>query len=1335
MIELNSTIWSCKFTRKTGLTYAEAVESENNAANTLSVFPEYLEKPILFLVKQYSCRGRFEDLVNDCYYVMKDRFFISEEVTYSERSRKYPAKVVGVYVLPPIDHYPLVDQSQMKEPFLPAGDSYRYSVQILDGLPVTDDGLREGVSPDRLYRGKNVGARQKVKLFLKNSCVMPWPGTHYVVKPEKLSDGIVDGLYWNIVLSGMEPIFPRTPVLQRGRTPNCMKPGYVEPIKKTPKPKKEKPPSEKRQSTKRKLSEDVTDEVDDYDIDKMIVTPKRKTLSAEQLEKRKQKIEQQQKELEWFVSEAKRLNLDSSKIEQTEKLLTGKTIAMFKQKVKEAKDLEREKAKEEKKAKQREKSEYHKKRDDLQCDDLKPLPILPRLPLPTWLSEDDFSETLSVVQFFNAYQELLPLQEIRGTTEVQLSEVISAVRCGDPQNSPYADLMRVLLAARTDVADEEDGDEADLMSSREQGLINLQQCDPSHVQYGERIRDITNLHSSLRKIHGQSVRHLPIDWMTLTEVLRLVLATSGYYTGASTHRHRLYTRGTYRGYEDAGFLFESRFPETMKKLETMTVFDLDPCERLELMKVIMSQLLSYGKFRTYTEDKQNEMYELRKELKKLKTWDEGQEKEAKEARITIEYEQEQEKKNKTKKNKSETPNKKPTVSNEMLRLKAHLRALNERRILNRDDLDAILLDHVTYNELELDEIVKTRELQKEGFQEVYQALENKIYKLHTKIGGLHLGRDRAFRNYFAVDLLPALLIENPSREDRIGECIEATTFKDVNLTEEEKQNEIIACSGNLQTCPVHGKAKERRPRFSYVPDLKTFEQLQQAMTSRGVREVELNESFSFFKGCLEDMIDDTTKTVIGNGWDAILMLDQVDPYQFGNIDWEAEVKDLLLDLEEKIELGKLGSLSTRFEIDRLDWRRILQETGDVTVLVKEDPSFSCEPILTFDEIRNLNETRKLAFAFLQLILCVQLKFIQQPFVTKKDENGSSTTTHRASAQFIRWQTGLMQVNSLAALSLFLSTMEPSIQWDKSRLQGKCRQCRRKGSADELVLCDNCDKCYHMACVKLQHPVSADWICSDCLATKRKTAASEKRKAASEKDEFDDMERCSSDMNETKIEEDMDDDVDEKMVVRTSSGRAVKKVHYNTEPSIEVPLKTSKKKTNGQQTTMRKSSRNATRHYSDYGDEDDDEENGHENSQMDDENEDDFHNDTVGRNGKKGKISPSSSSTINLRTKFKDLEILVKDCMRQEFSWPFVEPVDPKEVPDYYDVIKRPMDLRTMMNKLKQRIYDKPEELRKDFNLIVSNCEEYNVSESEIYECAQLLADYVEGRLDIILNAN
>lgn len=47
------------------------------------------------------------------------------------------------------------------------------------------------------------------------------------------------------------------------------------------------------------------------------------------------------------------------------------------------------------------------------------------------------------------------------------------------------------------------------------------------------------------------------------------------------------------------------------------------------------------------------------------------------------------------------------------------------------------------------------------------------------------------------------------------------------------------------------------------------------------------------------------------------------------------------------------------------------------------------------------------------------------------------------------------------------------------------------------------------------------------------------------------------------------------------------------------------------------------------------------------------------------------------------------------------------------IVKRPMDLRTMMNKLKQRSYDRPDQVVADAHLIFDNCRLYNEENSEI----------------------
>nr|BAP33937.1 histone acetyltransferase gcn5 [Polyandrocarpa misakiensis] len=88
-----------------------------------------------------------------------------------------------------------------------------------------------------------------------------------------------------------------------------------------------------------------------------------------------------------------------------------------------------------------------------------------------------------------------------------------------------------------------------------------------------------------------------------------------------------------------------------------------------------------------------------------------------------------------------------------------------------------------------------------------------------------------------------------------------------------------------------------------------------------------------------------------------------------------------------------------------------------------------------------------------------------------------------------------------------------------------------------------------------------------------------------------------------------------------------------------------------------------------------------------------------------------------------LKLLVQ-CMRSHSSaWPFLEPVKKSEVPTYYDVIKSPMDLRTINEKLKSKSYTNRKIFIADMQKIFDNCREYNTPETEYCKCANTMEKY------------
>ena len=102
------------------------------------------------------------------------------------------------------------------------------------------------------------------------------------------------------------------------------------------------------------------------------------------------------------------------------------------------------------------------------------------------------------------------------------------------------------------------------------------------------------------------------------------------------------------------------------------------------------------------------------------------------------------------------------------------------------------------------------------------------------------------------------------------------------------------------------------------------------------------------------------------------------------------------------------------------------------------------------------------------------------------------------------------------------------------------------------------------------------------------------------------------------------------------------------------------------------------------------------------------------------------------------DIISKITRDRRFSI-FLKPVDPEEVPDYYNVIKAPMDLEQMMEKIDNCSYETAKDFMIDIELICSNALEYNPNrdsaDKQIRHRACSLRDYVRALLDAEMNSD
>jgi len=69
--------------------------------------------------------------------------------------------------------------------------------------------------------------------------------------------------------------------------------------------------------------------------------------------------------------------------------------------------------------------------------------------------------------------------------------------------------------------------------------------------------------------------------------------------------------------------------------------------------------------------------------------------------------------------------------------------------------------------------------------------------------------------------------------------------------------------------------------------------------------------------------------------------------------------------------------------------------------------------------------------------------------------------------------------------------------------------------------------------------------------------------------------------------------------------------------------------------------------------------------------------------------------------------IIEHLMKKSFSEPFRHPVEIDQAPRYYDVVRIPMDLNQMLQKINSHKYRSEQEFKADFSLIVSNCHLFN----------------------------
>lgn len=92
-----------------------------------------------------------------------------------------------------------------------------------------------------------------------------------------------------------------------------------------------------------------------------------------------------------------------------------------------------------------------------------------------------------------------------------------------------------------------------------------------------------------------------------------------------------------------------------------------------------------------------------------------------------------------------------------------------------------------------------------------------------------------------------------------------------------------------------------------------------------------------------------------------------------------------------------------------------------------------------------------------------------------------------------------------------------------------------------------------------------------------------------------------------------------------------------------------------------------------------------------------------------------------------MKTILNACRNHRSSGPFLNPVDRKAVPDYYEHVKFPMDMKTMAERFEENYYVNRQQFIADMKRMFNNCRAYNAPESEYYNCANVLERFFTNK--------
>lgn len=441
---------------------------------------------------------------------------------------------------------------------------------------------------------------------------------------------------------------------------------------------------------------------------------------------------------------------------------------------------EKERKKEEKKLLNQLMGEWKKKRDDLECDDLKELPK-PK-PVHCKVPNQLFGDFLTLLEFFHRFSDMLTTKDSfpNGVTFDILEEALA-----DEENikGPYYELLNFMLTTVFDLQDEEDEE----LKLDKIVPMNVADIDKNilgkDVDIANQIRSATEKFQWPMKTQGVGkLRELHMDEWSLTEILRLHLESGGAFRSDKMILWLYQQRGGYRLTDDPALNFRMEEPQILEVLNTKTVYEVGVSDKIKILNCLMCQILSYATVRDDIEDRFVELTEAKSELrthmiavnKRLREKEEAEKAQRREERMQKKEEELKVAENnvgggkKEDKDSQETTEKKEDDDDDKDKKRRKREVADAAHLTERQRL-AIQAQ----KEKEEKEKQRKEEIKQSAAYEKEHNLSSRVAELQTRASLTFLGRDRAYRRFWTIESLPGLFVEHD--DDNVGPCLAEPT--------------------------------------------------------------------------------------------------------------------------------------------------------------------------------------------------------------------------------------------------------------------------------------------------------------------------------------------------------------------------------------------------------------------------------------------------------------------------------------------------------------------------------------------------------------------------------